>query len=452
MGYDGLRGYSVISKARESIGLGLAAEKFGATFFGNGLWPGLVAVHPNTLTTEVVERMRKSWEALHQGSDKAHRLAVLEGGMKLERVTLNADDAQFLESREFQVEEIARWFGVPPHKIAHKYAERPGGSIEAQNIEFVVDSLRPWLVRIEQEIARKLIPYRERPAVYVEFLVDALLRGDIDTRYKAYAVGRQNGWLSVNEIRRFENMNPIGPEGDQYGTAAPAEQEPQDDDEPSTEREHPRPVDILAFRELFLDAMGRMVRAEVGAIRRLAARPERDLLPAVREFYEKHTPKVAAVLVPAVRATLAATGRSGDPEALARDEAARQCEAAVAALAGAAGPDAVEAILSRWEAERAGEFADRFLAGVPAAEASPTRIGMPDIVLPAPVVNVPPPVVRVEAPVVNVPAPVVNLPAPVVNVEVQQPEGRVRRESKRVIRDPGTNLITDVVTLTDWDG
>ncbi len=213
LGFDGIVGYSIVAKAREAIGLGLATERFGSNFFGAGSQAGGVVEHPGRLSQEAAKRIKESIEAEHQGLTKAHRVMVLEEGMHWKRTTFPPDDAQFLETRKFQVVEVARWFNLPPHKL--RDLERATFSnIEQQQIDFVTDTLRPWLIRFEQELNFKLIAPLESRIQFVEHLVDALLRGDTESRYRAYFTGRQGGWLSVNEIRARENLNPV-PGGDE---------------------------------------------------------------------------------------------------------------------------------------------------------------------------------------------------------------------------------------------
>lgn len=214
LSYNGIVGYSPIQCAREAIGLALAAEEFGARFFGNGARPGGVLEHPATLSDEAYKRLRSSWESMHRGLNNAQRLAILEEGMQYKPLTIPPEDAQFLETRKFQVTEICRLFRVPPHLVGD--LERATFSnIEHQSIEFVVHTIRPWLVRWEQAINMKLLTPLERRRFFVEHIVDGLLRGDIASRYNAYAIARQNGWMSANDIRELENMNPI-PGGDVY--------------------------------------------------------------------------------------------------------------------------------------------------------------------------------------------------------------------------------------------
>ncbi len=212
---NGLQGYSVAQLARESIGLGLAAEQFGATFFGNGAHPGGVLSHPGELGPEGMRNLRAGWNETYQGPNNVHTVAVLEEGMKWERIGIPPNDAQFLETRLFQVAEIARWFRVPPHKLGHMEAAT-FSNIEHQAIEYVVDTILTWAIRWDQEANWKLFNQRDQPKYFVETLLDTLLRGDVKTRFESYKLGREMGVFCVNDIRRLENMNPIGPEGDVF--------------------------------------------------------------------------------------------------------------------------------------------------------------------------------------------------------------------------------------------
>ncbi|MEM4234904.1 MAG: phage portal protein, partial [Candidatus Methanomethylicaceae archaeon] len=193
------------------IGLSLAAEGFCAAFFGNNAEPGFVLVHPGKLTDEAYRRLRSSWEDRHKGFEKAHRVAILEEGMKPEKLGISPDDAQFLETRKFQINEIARIFRVPPHMIGD-LDRATFSNIEHMGLEFVIYSLMPWLVNIEQSINLKLLTESERGWYYAKHTVAGLLRGDIESRYRAYATARQWGWMSVDDIRELEEMNPL-PDG-----------------------------------------------------------------------------------------------------------------------------------------------------------------------------------------------------------------------------------------------
>ena len=316
LGFDGLIGYSPITMARECIGLGLAAEQFGGSFFSNGARPGGVLEHPGALSQEAAKRLRESWSATYEGSGRAGRTAILEEGMKWQGLTLSQEDAQYLETRQFQVVEIARWYGVPPHLIG-SLERATFSNIEHQSIEFVTHSLRPWLVRWEQEIARKLFEPGE--AYYAEHLVDGLLRGDTRTRYESYRIAREAGWLSVNEIRGLENMNPV-PGGDTYvqplnmGTVGQGDEE--DAGERSTVHSWGRP--------LLADALGRAGRVQRAAEARSEKR-KGEHFPQWRAMYREVDlpPLVAEILEPAVRAILTTAGREGETEDRAGQIAAR---------------------------------------------------------------------------------------------------------------------------------
>lgn len=211
---DGVDGRNVIADARETLGTALAMQAYAGRFFRNDATPSVVLSHPGKLSKEAATRLEESWNASHSGPVNARRTAVIEEGMKVEKLSVAPEDAQFLESRKYSRAEIAGLFRVPPHMIGD--LERATFSnIEHQAIDFVTHCIRPWLVRWEQALHRDLFV---APILYFpEFNVDALLRGDTLSRYNAYAVGRQWGWLSANDIRDRENMNPIEG-GDTYLT------------------------------------------------------------------------------------------------------------------------------------------------------------------------------------------------------------------------------------------
>lgn len=212
---DGLVGLSPIAVAAEPVGLALAAEEFGARTFKNDAQPGGVLEHPGTLDEEAVERLRSSWAKQHSGVTNARKPVVLEEGMKWTRVGMSADDTQFLETRRFQVEDIARIFRVPPHLIGH-LDKATFSNIEHQALEFVTHTMNPWIVRWEQAIGARLLDETEQVTHYVKFIVEGLLRGDIASRYNAYSIARQWGWMSVNEIRKLEDLDSIGDSGNTY--------------------------------------------------------------------------------------------------------------------------------------------------------------------------------------------------------------------------------------------
>lgn len=204
--FDGIIGVSPITYAREAMGLALATEEFGARFFGNGARPGGVLEHPGVLKDP--EKLRESWNKVYQGTANSHKVAVLEEGMKYHEIGMSPEDSQFLQTRSFQIAEICRIFRVPPHMVGD-LSRSTFSNIEHQSIDFVVHTIRPWLVRWEQAITRALLSEEERTIYYAKFNVDGLMRGDFVTRMNGYAIARQNGWMSANEIRALENMNKI---------------------------------------------------------------------------------------------------------------------------------------------------------------------------------------------------------------------------------------------------
>jgi hypothetical protein len=212
---DGLMGWSIIRLAKASIGLAMAQEKNSESFFGNSSVPSGVLKVKKKLDPKSIDNLRKSWEALHGGPENKHKIAILEEDMEFNPMSINPDDAQFLESREFSVEEICRWFRMPPHKVGHLKRATGWSTLEVTNTDYVIDTLMPWTERWEQEIQRKLIPKSEK-SLYVEHLFDGMLRGDSAARSTLYREQFNIGALSQNDIREMENRNPIGPEGDTY--------------------------------------------------------------------------------------------------------------------------------------------------------------------------------------------------------------------------------------------
>ena len=215
LGFDGLIGYSPIAMAKNAIGMAIATEEYGAKFFANGANPGGVLEHPGVVKDPA--RVRESWNSVYQGSTNAHRVAVLEEGMKFQSIGVPPEQAQFLETRKFQINEIARIFRIPPHMIGD-LEKSSFSNIEQQSLEFVIYTLDPWVVRWEQAMQRALLLLTEKSEYFIKFNVDGLLRGDYQSRMNGYAVGRQNGWLSSNDIRELENLNHIPEElgGDLY--------------------------------------------------------------------------------------------------------------------------------------------------------------------------------------------------------------------------------------------
>ena len=215
LGFDGLIGYSPVAMVKNAVGLALATEEYGAAFFSNGANPGGVLEHPGVVKNP--EQLRESWHGQYGGSGKAHRIAVLEEGLKFHAIGIPPETAQFLQTRKFQINEIARIFRIPPHLIGD-LEKATFSNIEHQSLEFVKYTLDPWVVRWEQALMQALLLPGEKRDYFIKFNLDGLLRGDYQSRMDGYATGRQNGWLSANDIRELEDMNRI-PEaegGDAY--------------------------------------------------------------------------------------------------------------------------------------------------------------------------------------------------------------------------------------------
>jgi HK97 family phage portal protein len=215
LSFDGLVGYSPIAMAKNSIGLGIAAEEYGSKFYANGAAPSGVLEHPGTLKDP--SKVRESWTQTFGGSANSNKVAVLEEGMKYTPISINPSEAQFLDTRKFQVTEICRIFRVPPHMVAD-LEKSSFSNIEMQSLEYVMYTLRPWLTRLEQAMARRLFTEEEKKKYFIKFNVDGLLRGDYQSRMNGYATARQNGWMSANDIRELENLDRIPTElgGDLY--------------------------------------------------------------------------------------------------------------------------------------------------------------------------------------------------------------------------------------------
>jgi HK97 family phage portal protein len=201
--------------AKNAIGMAIACEEYGAKFFANGAAPGGVLEHPGVVKDPA--KVRESWNSVYQGSTNSHRVAVLEEGMKYQPIGISPEQAQFLETRKFQINEIARIFRIPPHMIGD-LEKSSFSNIEQQSLEFVKYTLDPWVVRWEQTMQRVLFTSAEKRQYFIKFNVDGLLRGDYQSRMNGYATARQNGWLSSNDIRELENLDRISVDlgGDLY--------------------------------------------------------------------------------------------------------------------------------------------------------------------------------------------------------------------------------------------
>lgn len=305
MSADGLIGVSVIAYARESLGLALAADRYGGRFFRNNARPGGVLEMAGKLSPEASKRLKETWEAAHTG-DNQHRVALLEEGLTFKEVGVSHKDSQFLETREFQAEDICRWFRVPPHMVGLTSKVTSWGSgIEQLGQGFVTYTLMPWLVRWQQAISRDLILAPNK--YFVEFATEALLRGDLKGRYDAYAIAVDKGWLSPNDVRRLENINPR-PGGDAYAQiGGPA----------VTTSRSAAQAGGDHYRHLVRLGAARVVRKETAALTKAAGKGG-EWPAAVRAFYSDHaafveqalglTPEQAAAYAQAAAAEVEAAG------------------------------------------------------------------------------------------------------------------------------------------------
>lgn len=357
-GSNGITGVSPITYARESMGLALSTQEFGSRFYSNGAHVKGVLEHPKNLSAPAIERLKLQFQQGSTGVENASKPLVLEEGMKWSSIGLSNEDAQFLETRRFQVAEVCRWFGVPPHKVAD-LTNATFSNIEHQGIEFVVDSLMPWLRRIEQTISRDLLRPDERTTYFAEFLVDGLLRGDTASRFEAYGAAINAGWMSRNEAREKENLNPA--EGlDKF--LEPLNMVPAG--EPHV-KDAPKPTRGDVFEELAEQAVARCVRREASDLRE-ALHKGIDLLAWSADAYTsggKLRDYVTRNLGAVVKAAARAEGLERMAGALAGVAVARHAEASVARIARAVADGTIESEIAGWESSRSGELV-KWLGGM----------------------------------------------------------------------------------------
>lgn len=375
-GYDGVMGYSPITLAREAIGLGLAADAFGAKYFGSGTHPGMVIEHPKQLSSQAHDNLKKSLTDKYSGLGNAHRLMILEEGMKANKIVIDPKDSQFLETRKFQITEIARLFLIPPHMIAD-LEKATFSNIEEQGIEFVVHTMRPWFVLWEEEYMRSLLRVDEREEYFFQFDVDALMRGDIAKRYAAYAIGKQWGFLSTNDVRDKENLNPVDG-GDQY--MVPLNMIPTQDvgkTQPaanSNRNTYRRRIE-KAFQGVFSDAAGRVVRKETKAVRAAFKKHSNgDFEAFLSDFYRELPSYIKQQMLPAFSSySEAITGMESELNGLSYDEfkdyfdrfvadytvnfGETYSRAGLSELLTAEKEGKVEDVLADWEGQRANKMA-----------------------------------------------------------------------------------------------
>lgn len=302
LGFDGIKGYSVLELARNSIGAGIAAETYGATFFKNSARASGVLQHPGVLSDAARNNMRESWEKLHKGSDNAHRIAILEEGVTWQQIGIPPEDAQFLETRRFDVLDQARWLRLPPHMLA-ELGRATWNNIESEKIDYVTKSLRTWLTRWESAVWMRLLDDVEQQRYFAEHVVEGLLRGDMKSRFEAYRIGREIGLYSADDLAEMENRNPL-PDGKGQVYFVPLNwvPAPSPDDDPA--RSLPAGIAARsmqgrrriaeAFRPLLADVEERMARFERTHVARLVRQHFGDrtrnsvseFAAAVDELYE----------------------------------------------------------------------------------------------------------------------------------------------------------------------
>ena len=344
---NGLVGYSPVRVTMQAIGLGLATEEFGARFFSNGARPGMVIRYPKSLRDEGYKRLQNSWGEDHQGLSKSHRVKILEEGAEIQTIGVPPEEAQFLQTREFQAKEIARIYRMPPHKIGIMN-DATFSNIEHQSIEFVTDTIMPWLVRMEQRYTLDLLTTAERKEIFVEHMVNGLLRGDIKARYEAYAIGRTWGWLSANDILRLENMDPIDG-GDIYLT--PLNMQPAGTTGGSPQGAAGTAAGDQAARGWMAEATQRVARREAADLRRLLPKLRRgdvdEFKAAVDGLYRELAPAAAEMMLLPMRALGLSDGEV-------QDRAAGYVMRHRAAVDGCMASDAtvaeIEALIGGWEA------------------------------------------------------------------------------------------------------
>ncbi len=345
LGFDGIRGYSVISDyARNSLSVGISAERFTGAFFRNGSqMPGIINYPDGVLDDGAVKRYQQQWRDKYSGVDNMHKIPVLEAGLTWQSIGIPPEDAQMLGTLKFGISDVARWFNVPLHML-HELDRATFANSEVQGLDFVKWTISTWMRRWEQEINFKLLTEPEREDFFVEFLSDALLRGDTAARYSSYQIGRQGGFLTVNEIRARENLESVGEAGDVL--LAPLNMVPASGEGEGNEGGVPPAPDTPAGgtrsveSDFILDAWKRIIRKEVKALGRMLKSPEKFVDLSI-VFYGQHFDYVRGVLAPA-RADVRKIARQHVLDQL---KSLRDCGETPDAMVGPFG------LFSRWERE-----------------------------------------------------------------------------------------------------
>jgi len=321
MGFDGIRGYSIISLAATSIGAGIAADQFVASFYGNGAVLSGALTYPKTLSDDGFKRLKKDFADQYGGARKAWKPLILEDGGKWETFGMPLKDAEFLASQKYRVTDIARWFRVPPHKVAD-LDRATFTNIEHQSIEVVQDSILPWALRSEQEADYKLISPRTYGVFYTKMNLMAMMRGDHETRGKYYKAMKESGNMNTNEIRLLEDMNPIGPKGDKYTMQGQYTTLEKIGEEPAKARRHTdfetdeddEAADEIKniYGKILLDTTGRILRRENSRVDHQLKKklPAEKFLAWLDVFMAEHKKYICNALTPAVESIL--THRKAD--------------------------------------------------------------------------------------------------------------------------------------------
>lgn len=369
---DGFRGRSPISDAKQAIGLGLAAQEFGAKFFANGAHMGMVATHPGAIGAKASDRIRAGLELMSRGLENAHRIAVLEEGVKLEKIGLPQDESQFLETTKKNLSDVGRYYRMPPHKM-QDLDRATNNNIEQQALEYLQDCLSPWQINLEQAYNTTIFSPKERGTLYVKFNVDAILRADSVARADANQKAILGGWMTPNEARELEEKNPLPPEQGDI-TILPAnytlsEKIGQQFGNPK------QGASVRAACQRVLDAaLGRVVRREAKAIRRLvpvsiATGKAFEEMPLDADRFANGASGALAELEPVLRSELAVVVEAFGEELLGPGFevafARAYVESSIEQLraAAAAGPQAVLDRLSSWEETKAATLARLALEG-----------------------------------------------------------------------------------------
>lgn len=381
LGFDGIRGYSVVALARQSLGLSVALERFGSALFGNGTWPGMVLQHPGQLSTPALERLKASVQSMHRGSENAFKLLVAEEGMTVSKpVTVNPNDAQAVQTREHQIAEVARWLNLPPHKLKHKMGERPGGNLESSETDYHITTLLPWTTRIAQICNRKLISPGQRSSYYTEHTYSRRLqptpkeRSEIQKTYFEMRDDQGRRVLDVEQIARQENLPKpkTPPKADPPPAPATPPQDQPPPDPPPAAPQADRAVAVVRARTALDKIVRRYHRREAENMLRAARRGMPHFGERVEEFYgEGERGVLADSLEDALALSAGWLGSMVDARAVAEGFAqaylVRSKDELLAIRAKEVDRD-VAALLKRWEAVRPIEGVQELMAALGAEE------------------------------------------------------------------------------------